>query len=366
MKQTRLELGSRPLGEGQPCVVVAHVGAAHEGSPDAARRLIDAAFQAGADAIVFQVFRADALLVARHPERKAMEQIELGARDWARVLQAAKGSGLAVVAEALDVASRDVAAEAGVDAFQANATDLDHPELLRALAAVGRPLFIGVGPGSVIDPPTYPPPRRGEGPLGAGMGRASGGPVREALDLAGPQVALVLCPPEAPSAIEEMHLRELPVWRERHRVPVGLLDSTDGGSAFALLAPALAAAHGADFVEKRLTLDRSRKGRDWVAAMSPGEFYRMVELLRQAERARGDGATGGETTSPPAAARGRSIVAATLIGRGDVLRAEMLAFKRTDERLGRGLAPREAYRVIGRKAARPIQADETIREEMLE
>lgn len=341
MKATRLELGSRPLGEGQPCVVVAHVGAAHEGSPDAARRLIDAAFQAGADAIVFQVFRADALLVARHPERRTMEQIELRARDWRRVLEAAKSSGLAVLAETLDVASRDVAAEAGVDAFQTNATDIDHPELLRALAAVGRPLLIGVGP-------------------------TPAALVREALDIAGPQVALVLCPPAAPSAVEEMHLRELSAWRERHRVPVGLLDSTDGGSAFALLAPALAAAHGADFVEKRLTLDRSRKGRDWAAAMSPEEFYRMVELLRQAERARGDGTGGGEATSAPAAARGRSIVAATLIARGEVLTAEMLAFKRTDERFARGLAPREASRVIGRKAARPIQADETIREEMLE
>ncbi len=145
-------------------------------------------------------------------------------------------------------------------------------------------------------------------------------------------------------------------------MPIGLLDPTDGGSAFALLVPALAAAHGADFVEKRLTLDRSRKGRDWAAALSPEDFYRMVELLRQAERARGDG----EPRPPRAGARGRSIVAASLIGRGEVLTAEMLSFKRTDERFERGLSPAEAHRVIGRRAARPIQADETIREDMLQ
>ncbi len=145
-------------------------------------------------------------------------------------------------------------------------------------------------------------------------------------------------------------------------MPVGLLDPTDGGSAFALLVPALAAAHGADFVEKRLTLDRARKGRDWAAALSPEDFYRMVELLRQGERARGDG----EVLSPRSVARGRSIVAAGLIGRGDVLTVEMLRFKRTDERFERGLAPVEAHRVIGRRASRPIQADETIREDLLE
>jgi sialic acid synthase SpsE len=62
----------------------------------------------------------------------------------------------------------------------------------------------------------------------------------------------------------------------------------------------------------------------------------------------------------------RSIVAGTLIGRGEVLTGTMLAFKRTDERFDRGLAPSLAQRVIGRRAARPIQADETIREDMLE
>ena len=88
----------------------------------------------------------------------------------------------------------------------------------------------------------------------------------------------------------------------------------------------------------------------------------MVELLRLAERARGDE----DAPTPRGAARGRSIVAASLIGRGDVLTGEMLRFKRTDARFERGLSPAESHRVIGRRAARPIQADETIREDMLE
>jgi sialic acid synthase SpsE len=341
MKASTLPLGSRLVGEGQPCLVVAHVGAAHGGSAEAALRLIETAFKAGADAIAFQLFRTDTLLVRRHPERAEMEAAELPLKEWRRVLEAARASGLAVLAEALDLACRDVAAESGVDALQTNAGDLDHPALLRTLAEADRPLLVGVGPA---------PERL----------------VWEALDVAGERVALLLCPPAAPAAVEELRLGELATRRERHRVPVGLLDSTDASSAFALLAPALAAAHGAAFVEKRLSLDRSRKGRDSAAAMSPEEFYRMVELLRQAERARGDTGESREAVSSPPPARGRSIVAATLIGRGDVLTAEMLAFKHTDPRFGHGLAPREADRVIGRRAARPIQADEAVKEEMLE
>jgi sialic acid synthase SpsE len=337
MKAATLALGSRLVGEGQPCLVVAHVGTAHEGEADAALRLIESAFQAGADAIAFPVFRATDLVARRHPQRQELEAAELSPREWKTVLEAAKASGLAVVVEAFDAASRDLAAEAAVDAFQAHPTDLDHPELLRALASSGRPLLVGAG--------------AGDEPL-----------VRDALDAAGGPAALLVGPPAAPAATEELRLAEIGSLRERYGVPVGLLDPTDGGSAFALLVPALAAAHGAAFVEKRLTLDRARKGPDWAAALSPEDFYRMVELLRQAERARGDS----EPRPARPGARGRSIVAASLIGRGEVLTAETLRFKRTDERFARGLSPAEAHRVIGRRAARPIQADETIREDMLE
>jgi N,N'-diacetyllegionaminate synthase len=150
-------------------------------------------------------------------------------------------------------------------------------------------------------------------------------------------------------------------------VPVGFLDHTDGGSAFALVAPALAAAHGANLVEKHFTLDRSEKGYDYQSSLSPEDFYRMVELLRQAERAAGEGAAGeSEEARRYHRTMGRNIVAGQLIKRGQVLTAEMLAFKRTDARFEAGFPPREAHRVIGRRAARAVQADETIREEMLE
>ena len=116
-------------------------------------------------------------------------------------------------------------------------------------------------------------------------------------------------------------------------MPVGFLDRTDGGSAFALVAPALATACGADLVQKHFTLDRSRKGRDYQPSVGPEDFYRMVELLRQAERARGDGPTAeGEETRRSRRNFRRSVVAGGLIPRGEVLTAAMLAFKRTDVR----------------------------------
>jgi N,N'-diacetyllegionaminate synthase len=336
-------LGGRPVGDGQPALVVGEVAQAHEGSADTAQRMIEAAFKMGADAVLFQVFRTERLVVRRHPERRALDEVELGVKDWRRVLRAAKASGLGVLVEAFDPPSLDLAADADADGYLIPATDMENPGFIQAVAAVGKPVFLTV----------------------SGLAEAA---LREAVDLVGvlPK-GLMHGLPSYPVPLEEARLRDLEALKSRHRVPVGFLDRTDGGSAFALVAPALAVACGADLVQKHFTLDRSLKGRDYQPSLGPGDFYRMVELLRQAERAKGDGpAAEGEEARRARRNFRRSVVAGGLIPRGEVLTAAMLAFKRTDVRFAAGIAPHEADRLIGRRAARPIQADEVIQEDMLE
>lgn len=342
-REPAFAIGPRRIGEGQPCFVLAEVASAHGGSSDRALAMLDAAFKMGADGIKFQLFRSELLVVRRHPGRKDFDQIELPVRDWKKVLKAAKGSGLALLAECFDTPSLELAAEAGVDAYKVHTTDMENPDFIKAVAEVGRPVLFATG----------------------GVGEDA---LRVALDLAGSVPAALLHGYQTfPTPIEEIRYRELTSIKERYRVPVGFLDHTDGGSAFALVAPALAVAYGADLVEKHFTLDRSEKGYDYQSSLNPEEFYRMVELLRQAERAAADDAPAGGSEGARRYHRmmARSIVAAGLIPRGQVLTAERLAFKRTDPKQEPGFTPREAHRVIGRRARRPIQADETIREEML-
>ena len=343
MRPPTFALGSRTIGEGQPCFVLAEVASAHGGEADRALKMLESAFKMGADGIKFQLFRSDLLVVRRHPGRKDFDQIELSEKEWRKVLRAAKASGLTVLVEPFDVPSLRVAQDEGADGYKVHSTDMENPDFIRAVGAAGKPVMFATG----------------------GVPEDA---VREALELAGAvPVGLLHGFQTFPTPIEEIRFRELASWKERYRVPIGFLDHTDGGSAFALVAPALAVSYGADLVEKHFTLDRSEKGFDYQSSLNPEDFYRMVELLRQAERAQGDG--------PAAASDGakryhrlmaRSIVAGQLIPRGEVLTGEMLAFKRTDVRFEPGYPPREAHRVIGRRATRPIQADETIREEMLE
>ena len=338
-----IPLGARQLGDGHPCFVLAEVASAHGGSVDVALKMLDTAFRMGADGIKFQLFRADRLVVHRHPGRKDFEEIELTEKEWRRVLRSAKSSGLVLLADVFDVPSLELAAEEEVAAFKVHSTDMENPEFIRAVAGVGRPVLFATGGVS-------------EDALREALAIAQGGPV-----------ALLHGFQTFPTPIEEIRFRDLALLKERFRLPVGYLDHTDGGSAFALLAPALAVTYGANLVEKHFTLDRSEKGYDYQSSLDPGDFHRMVELLRQAERAAGDGpATPSEAAGRYHRQMARSIVAAGLIPRGEVLKAEMLAFKRTDERFEPGFPPREAHRLIGRRATRPIQADETIREDMLE
>ena len=87
MRPTVFPLGTRQIGEGQPCFVLAEVASAHGGSCDRALRMLDSAFKMGADGIKFQMFRSDLLVVHRHPGRKDFDTIELTEKEWRKVLE---------------------------------------------------------------------------------------------------------------------------------------------------------------------------------------------------------------------------------------------------------------------------------------
>ncbi|HEY7512278.1 MAG TPA: N-acetylneuraminate synthase family protein, partial [Vicinamibacteria bacterium] len=145
MKPASFALGSRQVGDGQPCFVLAEVASAHGGAPDRALRMLEAAFKMGADGIKFQLFRAERLVVRLHPLRRDFEQIELSEKEWRKVLRAARASGLALLVEAFDAPSLELAAEEGADGYKVHTTDMENPDFIRAVGAVGRPVLFATG-----------------------------------------------------------------------------------------------------------------------------------------------------------------------------------------------------------------------------
>src|SRR5258707_10758986 len=145
MRPATFALGSRTIGEGQPCFVLAEVASAHGGEADRALKMLESAFKMGADGIKFQLFRSDLLVVRRHPGRKDFDQIELSEKEWRKVLRAAKASGLTVLVEPFDLPSLRVAQDESADAYKVHSTDMENPEFIRAVGAAGRPVMFATG-----------------------------------------------------------------------------------------------------------------------------------------------------------------------------------------------------------------------------
>src|SRR5258708_31314896 len=102
MRAARFRRGAGQVGGGRAGVIGARVASAHEGSAETAQRMIEAAFKMGADAIQFQIFRSELLVVRRHPGRRNLDAVELSAKEWRCGLKAAPAPGPALRAEAPD------------------------------------------------------------------------------------------------------------------------------------------------------------------------------------------------------------------------------------------------------------------------
>src|SRR5260221_6918305 len=108
MRPATFALGSRTIGEGQPCFVLAEVASAHGGETDRALKMLESAFKMGAGGIKFQLFRSHLLVVRRPPGRKDFHQIGMSGKEWRKGLREAKASGLTVLVEASDLPSLPV------------------------------------------------------------------------------------------------------------------------------------------------------------------------------------------------------------------------------------------------------------------
>jgi sialic acid synthase SpsE len=166
-----------------------------------------------------------------------------------------------------------------------------------------------------------------------------------------------------PTRIEDSHLRYIGTLKETFGLPVGFLDHVDGGSPMALVLPALALAFGAELIEKHITLDRAAKGFDYESALEPETFSKMVELLRDTEKAFGSGEEPREeSVEKYHKMMRRAVLAREALRKDEPIRAEQLAFLRSDK----GLAPKYVAQLIGRRPRREIQPWEPLTEDLFE
>lgn len=343
-------IGSRPVGPSGPCYVIAEAGANHNRDLDTARRLIDVAVDAGADAVKFQTYTGKDLYSTRTPrfdylgelgERPVHELLDELAlpREWQPLLaEHARDAGIEFLSSPFDRAAVDELDELDIAAYKVASFEIVDLGLLEYIGSKRRPVILSTGMASL-------------GEIESALG---------ALTAAGdPGICLLQCASLYPAPPAVMNLRSIPMLRAAFGRPVGLSDHTLGVH----VAPA-AVALGASILEKHFTLDRSFAGPDHSFAVEPDELAQLVAHVRDVEAALGDGQKHGpsdeESVEMYQKAR-RSLVAACDIPAGTALTTEMLTVKRP----GFGISPRLAEAVVGRTTSVDIEADEVLVWDML-
>lgn len=345
-----ISIASRTVGPGWPSFIIAEAGVNHNGVPELARKLVDAAVEANTDAVKFQTFCARRLAGPDAPKAdyqiettgseesqlEMLERLELSPQAHRDLMAYCEQKGILFLSTPFDQQSADLLEELGLPAFKIPSGEITNLPFLAHVAAKGKPMIVSTGM-SDMD----------EVAAAVEVIRAAGND----------ELVLLHCVSNYPADPADANLRAMASLSARFDVPVGFSDHTLG-IEIALAAVAL----GACVIEKHFTLDRNMEGPDHRASLEPDELSAMVLAIRKVESALGDG------DKRPAAGEGatarmarKSLVAARDIRAGEVLQADMIAVTRP----GTGMPASMLERVIGRTLACDVSAGTVLREEML-
>lgn len=346
-----IKLGKRFIGDGYPTIVIAEAGVNHNGSTRLAKRLILAAKNAGADAVKFQTYATEDLIRRRAPKAPYQEEsnedtedqfemlrrLELTFEEIMELKKFADEKGITFLSTPFDLGSVKVLERIGVPAFKIGSGDLTNILLLKYVALRKRPILLSTGMASMDDIQ-----------LALSTIRSTGNN----------QIAIMHCTSEYPVSPSDCNLRAIETLKQVFQVPVGYSDHTMG-----IRTPAFAVAAGACFIEKHLTLDRKMKGPDHKASLEPNEFSEMIQEIRRVEELLGSPAkrpTDGERKMRRYVRK--SIVSATNIEEGRIIRDSMLTVKRP----GTGIEPKYLPDLIGMISRRKIRKDMLISWDMVD
>ena len=281
MSAPEVRIGDRLVGRGQPVYVIAEAGANHNRDLDTARRLIDVAVEAGADAVKFQTYSGRSLYSTRAPRfdylgdlgatpaHELLESIALP-REWQPVLAAhCRDAGIEFLSTPFDREAIEELDALDVAAFKVASFEIVDLGLLEAIGARRRPVILSTGMASL-----------GEIEEAIAALRSGGAGA----------ICLLHCVSAYPAPPAAFNLSAIGVLEAAFGMPVGLSDHSLGIH----LAPAAVAA-GARLVEKHFTLDRDQPGPDHPFAVEPGELADLVAHIRDVEAAMGDGQKHGPT-----------------------------------------------------------------------
>jgi len=339
-----IKISDRKIGKGYPCFIIAEAGVNHNGDVKLAEKLIDAAKKAGADAVKFQTFKAENLVIEKaemadyqikNTKKKQgqlamLKKLELGFEEFIRLKKYCDKKGIIFLSTPHSEDAVDFLYPF-VPAYKIGSGDLTNIPLLEKIAKKQKPLIISTGMSTLKE-----------------IRRAV-----SAVKRAGnPNIVLMHCTTNYPCPLEEVNLKAMKTLEKEFNVLVGYSDHTEG-----IIVSGMAIALGAKIIEKHFTLSKDLAGPDHKASLEPDELKDLVITIREIEKALGS------STKKPAKSEfsikkivRKSLIAKTNIDKGAIISRDMITCKRP----GTGIPPFMINKVIGKKAKTGIEKDQLL------
>ncbi|MCK5579890.1 MAG: N-acetylneuraminate synthase [Candidatus Omnitrophica bacterium] len=325
--------------------VIAEAGVNHNGDIQLAKKLVDVAVESGADAVKFQTFHAESLAVpqaqkadyqkettaAEESQVDMLKRLELSQDAHKELLAYCQRKGILFLSTAFDLKSVDLLNDLGVEIFKIPSGEITNLPLLKHVAFKNKPMIVSTGMATLEEVEEM-----------VAVLKACGNE----------RFVLLHCVSCYPANVEDVNLKAISTLGKTFNVPVGYSDHT-AGIEIALAATGM----GVAVLEKHFTLDQSMEGPDHKASLNPGELKRMIQGIRNVEKAFGDG------IKKPAESEivnlhvvRKSLFAKEAIQKGDVFSEKNITAKRPAE----GINPMKWDQVVGQKAKRDFKKEEMI------
>ena len=345
-----VKVRGRAIGPGHPCFIIAEAGVNHDGDLNVARQLVDAAVDAGADAVKFQTFKPEKLATAAAPKARyqlsatdpaesqldMLRRLELTPDHHHALVAYCEERKILFLSTPFEESSADLLETLNVSVYKIPSGEITNLPLLIHVARKQRPILLSTGMSTLDE-------------VGAAVGTITAAGNHE--------LVLLHCVSNYPADPADANLRAMQTMEDAFGVPVGYSDHTMGIDV-ALAAAAL----GACVIEKHLTLDRRRPGPDHMSSAEPGELAALVRGVRTIASALGHGRKEPAASEAEVARIARkSVVAARVIEAGSALTLDDLVMRRP----GTGLPARALPELIGRVASRRIAEGTVLTQEML-
>ena len=327
--------------------IIAEAGVNHNGSVDLAKKLIDVAANSGVDAVKFQTFKAENLVVKNTQKAEYQKQttdalesqfdmikkLELDVETHKELIAYCQKQNIIFLSTPFDLDSINLLSELELQIFKIPSGEITNLPYLRHIGSLGKQVVLSTGMSTLQE-------------VGDALNvLISAGTLKE-------NITVLHANTMYPTPMEDVNLNAMLTIQKELGVAVGYSDHTLG-----IEVDIAAVAMGASVVEKHFTLDKTMKGPDHKASLDPKELKAMVVAIRNIEEALGDGVKKlSRSEKPNMVVVRKSIVANQTIKKGEVLTEGNITAKRP----GSGISPMRWDEVVGSIAKKDYQADETI------